>query len=120
MLKKIYNVGFDDVKKALNPALRHRLLVVRDGKVVGRVTGALSESGYRSMFDSLITRKEVKVSLSVFDRMLRLTAGTLLLIAGLSTGNLFVVGIGGIVAFLGFYDRCPIWGAITTRLKKEM
>lgn len=95
------------------------VLALRDGKVVGRVTGALNETGYRAMFDSLLNRKEVKVSLSAFDRMLRLTAATLLLIAGVSTGNLFVVRIGGIVAFLGFYDRCPIWATITKQLKKK-
>jgi thioredoxin 1 len=96
------------------------VLALRDGKVVGRATGALNETGYRAIFDSLLNGKEIKVSLSAFDRMLRLTAGILLLIVGVSTGSWFVLGIGGIVAFLGIYDRCPILAAITKRLKKEM
>ena len=96
------------------------VLALRDGKVVGRVTGALNETGYRALFDSLISGKKVKLSLSAFDRMLRLTAGILLLTVGVSTSSWLVVGIGGIVAFLGFYDRCPIWATITKRLRKEM
>jgi thioredoxin len=96
------------------------VLALRDGKVVGRVTAALNETGYRAIFDSLLNRKEIKVSLSAFDRMLRLTAGILLLIVGVSTGSWFALGIGGIVAFLGIYDRCPIWAKITKQLKKEM
>ena len=96
------------------------VLALRDGKIVGRVTGALNETGYRAMFDSLISRTEIRVSLSAFDRMLRLTAGALLLAVGVTTSNWFVLGIGGIVSFLGFYDRCPISATITKRLKKEM
>jgi thioredoxin 1 len=89
------------------------VLTMRGGEVVGRVTGAQNEAGYRSMFEALAEGREVKVPMSAFDRMLRLGAGALLVMVGISTSNWLVLGIGGVVAFLGVYDRCPIWRALT-------
>jgi thioredoxin len=95
------------------------VLAIRDGKVVGRVTGAQNEAGYRALFESLAEGGEVKFPMSTFDRTLRLGAGLLLIAIGISTANWFLLGIGGIVAFLGVYDRCPIWRAITGILRKS-
>lgn len=89
------------------------VLTIRNGEVVGRVTGAQNETIFRAMFGALAEGKEVKVPMSSFDRMLRLGAGVLLVMIGASTSNWFVLGIGSIVAFLGAYDRCPIWRALT-------
>jgi hypothetical protein len=50
--------------------------------------------------------------------MLRLGAGMLLAAVGFSTGNWLVLGIGGVIAFLGIYDRCPIWRALTNMLRR--
>ena len=94
------------------------VLTVRDGNVAGRVTGIQNESVYRAMFDALAEGKEVKIPMSPIDRTLRLAAGILLAIYGISSSNWLVLGIGGIVAFLGVYDRCPIWRAITGKLKR--
>ena len=95
------------------------VLTIRNGKVVGRVTGAQNESVFRAMFEALAEGKEVKVPMSPFDRMFRLGAGALLVIYGMSSSNWLVLGIGGIVAFLGIYDRCPIWRALTGMLKRR-
>lgn len=88
------------------------VLALRDGQVVGRVTGAQQEAGYRAMFAALAEDKEVKIPISTFDRTLRLGAGFILLLIGFMTGNWIVVALGAIVAFLGFYDRCPLWNAL--------
>lgn len=96
------------------------LLTIRGGEVVGRVTGAQNEAGYRSMFEALAEGREVKVPMSAFDRMLRLGAGALLVMVGISTSNWLVLGIGGIVAFLGVYDRCPIWRALTGLISSKI
>ena len=45
---------------------------LRDGKEVGRVTGAQSEANYRARFEALSNGGEVKIPLTQFDRMLRL------------------------------------------------
>lgn len=95
------------------------VLTIRGGKEVGRVTGAQNEAGYRAMFEALSKGEEVKIPLSNFDRMLRLGGGGLFVMIGISTGNWIVAGIGGILAFMGIYDRCPIWNAVTGIFKRK-
>jgi thioredoxin 1 len=95
------------------------VLTIRGGKEVGRVTGAQNEAGYRAMFEALSTGEEVKIPLTNFDRMLRLGGGGLLIMIGVSTSNWIVAGAGGILAFMGIYDRCPIWNAVTGMFKRK-
>ncbi len=95
------------------------VITLRDGKEVGRVTGAQNEASYRAMFEALAEGKEVKVPLTQFDRMLRLGAGAAFVIIGVSNGNWLVAGLGGIITFMGIYDRCPIWQAITGMFKRK-
>ena len=96
------------------------VLTLRGEKMVGRITGAQNESAYRAMFDALAHDREVKIPISSFDRMLRLGAGTLLVAIAYSTNNWVLAGVGGVIAFLGVYDRCPIWKAITTMIKSRI
>lgn len=95
------------------------VIALRNGREVGRVTGVQNESGYRVLFETLANGQGVKVPIPPFDRMLRLGAGALFVMIGISTSNWLVVGIGGILAFLGIYDRCPIWNAITGMLRRS-
>jgi thioredoxin 1 len=95
------------------------VITIRNGKEVGRVTGAQNEAGYRMMFEALAEGKEVKMPLTTFDRMLRLGAGGLFIMIGISTSNWLIAGIGGILAFMGIYDRCPIWQAVTGLFRKK-
>ena len=96
------------------------VITFRNGEVASRVTGAQNETAFRAMFESLATGQEVKIPMSAFDRMLRLGAGGLLAAVGISTGSWILVGVGGVVAFLGIYDRCPIWRAVTTLIKSRL
>lgn len=96
------------------------VLALHNGDVVGRVTGAQNESGYRAMFASLAEGREVKILISPFDRFLRLGAGISFVMVGASTGSWLAAGIGGIIAFLGIYDRCPVWNAITKMVASRM
>ncbi len=93
------------------------VITLRDGREVGRVTGAQNEANYRALFEALAEGKEVKVPITSFDRMLRLGAGAIFVVMGMSTSNWLVAGIGGIIAFMGIYDRCPIWQAIMEMFK---
>lgn len=95
------------------------VIAIQNGKEVARVTGAQNEEGYRAMFESLSEGKEVKVPLTPFDRMLRLGAGALFVMIGISTSNWLIAGIGGILSFMGIYDRCPIWKAVTGMFKRK-
>jgi thiol-disulfide isomerase/thioredoxin len=93
------------------------VLTLRDGKVIGRVTGAQSEKIYRAMFEALAEGREVKIPITQFDRILRLGAGAFLIMAGVSMSNWLVTGTGVIVSFMGVYDRCPIWNSFTRIFK---
>jgi len=93
------------------------VLALREGKIIARVTGAQDEAGYRSIFDGLAAGKAVKVPVSTFDRALRLAAGTLLTIVALTTNQIWLVVIGALIAFMGIYDRCPVWNAIRDKVK---
>ncbi len=93
------------------------VITLRNGKEVGRVTGAQNEASYRLMFEALSEGREVKVPITQFDRMLRLGAGALFVMIGISSQNWIVAGIGGVIAFMGIYDRCPIWRALTGMFK---
>ncbi len=95
------------------------VITLRNGKEVGRVTGAQTEGNYRTMFEALAEGKEVKVPLTQFDRMLRLGAGGLFIMVGISTSSWLIAGVGGILAFMGIYDRCPIWQALTGIFKRK-
>jgi thioredoxin 1 len=93
------------------------VLALRDGKIVGRTTGAKSEAAYRLMFEALADGREVKLPMGAFDRTLRLGLGALLLVIGVSSGSWLALGAGALIAFLGVYDRCPIWASITRLMR---
>jgi len=95
------------------------VVTIRDGKEVGRVTGAQNEAGYRALFEALSEGREVKIPLTPFDRALRLGAGAVFVALGVNSGNWLVTGIGAILAFMGVYDRCPIWRAAAGILRKK-
>lgn len=94
------------------------VLAFRAGVQAARMVGAQGEANYRSLFESLASGTEIKATIAPFDRMLRLGGGALLVIFGLSMQNWLLVALGGLLAFLGIYDRCPIWQAISSRLKQ--
>jgi thioredoxin 1 len=95
------------------------VIAFQNGKEVARLTGAQNEAGYRAVFDALAQGKEVKIPMTQFDRMLRLGTGALFITVGVSTGSWLVAGIGGILAFLGIYDRCPIWNVLTRMFQSK-
>jgi len=95
------------------------VITLRNGIEVGRVTGAQNEINYRTLFKALAEDREIKVPLTPFDRMLRLGAGALFIVIGISTHNWVLGGIGGMLTFMSMYDRCPLWKAVTGYFKKS-
>ncbi len=95
------------------------LLIVRDGKIVKRYTGAQSEASYRQIFESLASGGEVTLSLSRGERILRLGFGLILVSWGLFNQAVVLVLIGLLLAYLGVYDRCPLWQTLRKRFKRR-
>ncbi|MBM3126338.1 MAG: DUF2892 domain-containing protein [Chloroflexi bacterium] len=95
------------------------LVAVRDGKETGRMSGARQERDYRSLLESMAEGREVKVSIRLFDRTLRIGAGLIFLMEGMAMANWLLAGIGVLLAFLGVYDRCPVWQAVSQRMKRS-
>ena len=58
------------------------------------------------MFMALGDRLEVKIYFIPFDRCLG--AGRLLFLLALFTGSCLLAGLGGLVSYLGIYDRSPV------------
>jgi thioredoxin 1 len=94
------------------------VITLRNRKEVGRITGAQNEANYRDMFEALAEGKEIKIPPTQFDRWPRFGAGTLFLLVGIFAHNWILCGIGGILVFLGIYDRCPIWRALSGMLRR--
>lgn len=110
-----------DVLKLLKIYGIPTVLLYRDGKLIGRYTGTQSRENFRSMFEALATGKpSVQISLRPFDRIFRIGAGTVIALVGINGGSWLLIGLGALLAFLGVYDRCPIWRAITGWWRERM
>lgn len=95
------------------------VITLSNGKETGRITGAQNEANYQALFEALAEGREVKVPPTQFDRALRLGAGALFIMVGMSTHSWLIAAIGGILSLMGIYDRCPIWRALTGIFKRN-
>ncbi|MGD8404641.1 MAG: thioredoxin family protein [Anaerolineales bacterium] len=93
------------------------VLLIQDGKVAGRFSGAQREDTYRGMFEALANGETIHVSISPVDRFLRLGVGTASVIFALQSSTWWLLPLGLLILFTGVYDRCPIWKAITGYFK---
>lgn len=96
------------------------ILGYQDGQEVVRYLGVKPKNEMQALFESLSTRQVPNPArLSNWDRLLRLAAGAFMLILAWANhlhGSILVAG--GILLFSAVYDRCPIWKAIKTQIKK--
>lgn len=95
------------------------VMAFRNGELATRITGARDESGYRALFSALASGEQVNIPMRAFDRLLRLGAGFVVIIIGIVTTTWWLSVLGGVIAFLGIYDRCPIWAAITRLFRRK-
>ena len=94
------------------------VLLIQDGQIAGRFTGAQREDAYRRMFESLANGGDIQIPISSLDRFLRLGVGTATVIFALQSSTWWLLALGVLILFSGVYDRCPIWRAITGYFKK--
>ncbi len=95
------------------------LLIVRNGKIVKRYTGAQSEATYRQIFAALASDGQMDLVLSRGERIIRLALGASLLLFALLSQIYWLTGVGLLLLYLAYYDRCPAWQALRARLFKK-
>jgi len=98
------------------------LVAFHNGQEVARRIGAASPAVLSTLFEAALSGdKPVKFGPAPLDRLLRLVSGTAMLFLafqGRFSGlYLFLAGLGGVIAFSAVYDRCPIYRAVSARLK---
>jgi thioredoxin len=95
------------------------IIILRDGKEAGHITGAQNEANYRAMFEALYEGGKIKNPVTEYDRNLRLGVGALVIMVGVSSSNWILAVIGGVIAFMGVYDRCPVWKTIMGMFRRS-
>jgi thioredoxin len=111
-----------DLLRALNIYGIPTLVAYHDSQEVARRTGAASPAALSALFDAALSgSKPVKFGPAPLDRLLRLVAGAVLIFLAFqghfSGLCLVLAGLGAVVAFSAVYDRCPIYRAVSARLK---
>lgn len=92
------------------------------GQEMARNTGVGTLQSLETVFKAALSGEVVTQSgPAPLDRLVRLAAGTALVLWSFSGGlegiYLGLGLLGGLVGFTAVYDRCPIWQAIQARLK---
>jgi thioredoxin len=98
------------------------LIAFHNGQEVSRRTGVASPAILSGLFEAALSgEKPANIGPAPVDRFLRLAAGGILLflaVQGHFSGlYLFLAGLGGVAAFSAVYDRCPVYRAISARIK---
>lgn len=88
------------------------------GKEILRRTGMQSFEVLDIIFDSTLHhRKPAIIPPAPIDRLIRSGAGLAFIMLGWYTGqSILLMGMGAVLLFSAFYDRCPIYRTIVPRL----
>jgi thioredoxin 1 len=96
------------------------LIAFRAGREVQRGMGVQSPGAMKGLFEAAVSG-EIKATsgIPILERVLRLGLGAVLIGLG-AVGDyaglyLALVALGGLIAFSGVHDRCPIWQAISPK-----
>ena len=98
------------------------LVAFHNGEEIARRTGTASPAVLSTLFEAALSGdKPVNIGPAPLDRLLRLVSATAMLFLAFrghfSGLYLFLAGLGVVSAFSAVYDRCPIYRAVSARLK---
>lgn len=96
------------------------LIAFNGGQEVARITGARSRPELTAFFEGALGGGPAPAATGMSDsaRGLRLVAGLAMVVLGWFYGpNWLLMAMGAVVAFLGVYNRCPVWKAVTGRVR---
>jgi thioredoxin 1 len=111
---------YPEISKTLNVRAIPTLVGFNNGEEIARSIGNKNYKSLTQFFDGVITGEEVETTgLNMTDRILRSIAGIALFVIARWGGNSIILYIiGAVVLFSAFYDRCPLWKAVTAQIKK--
>ncbi|GAB4431262.1 MAG: hypothetical protein Kow002_19570 [Anaerolineales bacterium] len=93
------------------------VIAIREGKLVSRLTGAQPEKNYRRIFEALANNEPLTMPISLFDRIIRLGIGSMVVTMALNTETWWAIPVGLLVIIAGLYDYLPL--QTLTRLFKQ-
>lgn len=108
----------EELVKALNVRSIPTVMAYAGGQQIMRRTGMQSKPELEALFEAALNgRKPAVVPPAPFDRVIRTAGGLALIVLGwFYNPSYLLMGIGGVLLFSAFYDRCPIYRAIVPRL----
>lgn len=108
-----------DVLKSLKVMSIPTVIGFANGKEIVRRTGMQSTAGLEATFDAALhQRKPLVMPPAPVDRLVRSVAGVAVIVTGWFVGrSVILMAIGAVLLFSAFYDRCPIYRAVTARIK---
>lgn len=89
------------------------------GEEVARKTGALTADNVMGFFEAVEQNKPFSRSLTWLERLIRIIPALILLVLGWFNGpNYWLMALGVVILFSGFYDRCPIYKVLSAQIKE--
>lgn len=119
-LVKINADESQDLLRALNIWSIPTLMAYANGQFLFRRTGAQSPAALREFFAAAAGARNPASMITPLQRGLRALSGAVLAALGVSQAggpNAFLLLAGGILLFSAVYDRCPIYRAVSTRVR---
>jgi thioredoxin 1 len=95
------------------------MIAYANGEQVYRKTGLQSAAMLENLFSQLAEgrQKIARANLTPFSRIIRTVLGLGVVIAGyFYNTSWWLMGIGAVVIFSAFYDRCPIYKAVSSKV----
>lgn len=107
-----------DVLRKLNVMGIPTMVAFTGGKETFRRVGLQNEQALEEVFLAAAQARKPEFHLTIQDRALRGILGVVVSAVGVVIGpNYLVLVMGGLVLFSAVYDRCPIYRAVTAKLR---
>ncbi len=107
-----------EVIRKLNVMGIPTMVVFANGNEIFRKVGLQNDQALQEIFTAAAQSRKPEFHLTARDRLFRGILGLAVAAIGLASGpNYWVLVIGGILSFTAVYDRCPIYQAVTARLR---
>ncbi len=106
--------------RSLNILSIPTLLAYANGELLFQRSGSQNPAALRQIYSAAAAARTFAAGLRPVERILRAAAGTMLGLFGLSiTGglNILLLLAGGALVFSAIYDRCPIYRAVSARVR---